>query len=98
MATCVDVAGAKYPKENNGQKIHPMAGTSLVPVFKDQPLARQAPLYWEHEGNRALRDGQWKIVAKGPGGAWELYDMTADRTESHDLASEQKRGAHGSRR
>ncbi len=89
MATCVDVAGANYPKEHNGKNIHPMAGVSLQPAFKNNSLDRKAPIYWEHEGNRALRDGQWKIVAKGPGGAWELYDMKADRTESHDLAAEQ---------
>lgn len=89
MATCVDVAGATYPSEYKNQKIHPLAGVSLQPALKDKPLGREAPLFWEHEGNRALRDGQWKLVAKGPGGAWELYDMKADRTESHDLAKEQ---------
>jgi arylsulfatase len=66
-----------------------MAGVSLQPAFKDEALDRKTPIYWEHEGNRALRDGEWKIVAKGPGGAWELYDMKVDRTESHDLASQQ---------
>ena len=60
---------------------------SLRPAFKGRSLHREAPLYWEHEGNRALRDGKWKIVAKSPAGAWELYDMEADRTESKDLAA-----------
>src|SRR5262249_45144061 len=78
---------AKYPRELNGQAIHPLAGVSLRPAFKGRDLNRKAPLYWEHEGNRALREGQWKVVAKGPAGPWELYDMNADRTESNDLAA-----------
>jgi arylsulfatase len=87
MATCVDVANAGYPREHNGQSIHTLAGVSLRPALQGKRLKRAAPLYWEHEGNRALREGKWKVVAKGPGGAWELYDMEADRTESKDLAS-----------
>ena len=46
------------------------------------------PIFWEHEGNRAVRDGKWKLVAKGEKAPWELYDMEADRTEMHDLASQ----------
>jgi arylsulfatase A-like enzyme len=46
-------------------------------------------IYWEHEGNRAVRVGKWKLVAKAPAGAWELYDMDADRTEMHNLAAQQ---------
>jgi arylsulfatase A-like enzyme len=88
MATCVDVAGAKYPRTRNGHPINALAGVSLQPAFRGKSLHRAAPIYWEHEGNRALREGQWKIVAKGPAGAWELYDMAADRTESHDLAAQ----------
>jgi arylsulfatase len=88
MATCVDVASASYPREHNGQSIHPLAGVSLRPAIQGRSLHRAAPLYWEHEGNRALREGKWKIVAKGPAGAWELYNMEADRTESHDLATQ----------
>ena len=87
MATCVELAGAAYPVEFKGQPIPPTAGTSLVPAFRGEPLARRDPLFWEHEGNRALRDGPWKLVAKGPGGRWELYDMERDRTELNDLAT-----------
>lgn len=86
MATCVDVAGAKYPAEFHGQAIRPMEGRSLVPAFEGKPIQRDA-LFWEHEGNRALRTGPWKLVAKGPRGPWELYDMEKDRTEMHDLAT-----------
>jgi arylsulfatase len=87
MATAVDLAGAKYPAELNGEKITAMQGVSLRSAFANQPLPRAEPIFWEHEGNRAARDAQWKLVAKGPGGKWELYDMAADRTETHNLAS-----------
>jgi arylsulfatase len=86
MATCVDLGGAKYPATVKEQAIPPMEGRSLVPAFADKPLDRDA-IYWEHEGNRAVRVGDWKLVAKGPGGAWELYDIKSDRTETHDLAA-----------
>lgn len=89
MATCLDLAGAAYPAEHAGEKIIPLQGVSLRPGFSGQPLARQRPIFWEHEGNRAVRDGQWKLVAKGAKGPWELFDMEADRTEQHDLASAQ---------
>lgn len=88
MATCVDVSGSKYPTEFNGQKIQPMEGKSLVPAFADRPIEREA-IYWEHEGNRAVRVGKWKLVAKGRNGPWELYDMEADRTELKNLAEKE---------
>ena len=88
MATCLAAAGAEYPTEFNGQPILPLEGRSLLPALAGQPIQRDG-LFWEHEGNRAVRLGQWKLVAKGPTGPWELYDMIADRTETHDLAREQ---------
>jgi arylsulfatase len=88
MATCVDVAGATYPKERNGKPVQPMEGRSLVPAFADRPIAREA-LFWEHEGNAAVRVGDWKLVRKGAAGAWELYDLLKDRTEMSDLAAAQ---------
>ena len=85
MPTCVEVAGANYPKEFNGQSILPLEGLSLVPAFGDRALVRDA-LYWEHEGNAAIRVGDWKLVRVGRNGRWELYDMKSDRTELHNLA------------
>lgn len=88
MATCADVGGATYPAEFSGKPILPMEGTSLVPAFANKPLERDA-LYWEHEGNAAVRVGDLKLVRRGRAGAWELYDLKADRTELHDLAAAQ---------
>jgi len=83
MATCVDVARAQYPSEYKGKKITPMEGRSLVPAFGNKPIEREA-IYWEHEGNRAVRQGKWKLVSRHPG-KWELYDLEADRTELNNL-------------
>jgi arylsulfatase len=84
MATCVDVAGAKYPERIGETAITPAEGKSLTPAFADRPLER-AFLAWEHEENKALRAGRWKAVATHDG-SWELYDMEADRVELHNLA------------
>ena len=86
MATAVDVGGARYPQEFNGQMIHPMEGISLRPALTGQMLRRAQPIFWEHEGNRAVREGRWKLVAK-ENQPWELYDIAADRTEMNNLAT-----------
>ena len=88
MATCLEVAGAEYPAEVRGQKTVPLEGKSLMPAFANQPIQREA-LFWEHEGNRAVRVGDWKLVAKGAAGPWELYNLSSDRTELNNLAGNQ---------
>ncbi len=98
MATCVDVAEANYPAQYRDHAITPMEGISLAPSFANRLLQREA-LYWEHEGNRAVRMGQWKLVSRAstqarqwdktdslPLDQWELYDMENDRTETNNLA------------
>jgi arylsulfatase len=87
MATCVDLAGATYPGTLGGETIQPMEGASLRTAFRGEPLQRTRPLVWEHEGNRAIRDGRWKLVAK-ENQPWELYDLDVDRSESRDLAAQ----------
>lgn len=89
MATCVDLGEASYPEVANGNAITPMQGTSLRPSFDGNSLTRSEPIFFEHEGNRALRDGKWKLVARGHKGPWELFDMEADRTELNDLSKSQ---------
>ena len=85
MATCVDVAGASYPKEYNGEAVTPCEGLSLRPVFAGAGRPGHEALYWEHEGNRAVRRGEWKIVSDYPG-SWHLFNLAEDRTENHNLA------------
>jgi arylsulfatase len=91
MATCVDVGGATYPKEHNGHAITPMEGISLKPLFTSASpsLPTSRSLFWEHEGNAAVRHGDLKLVRTGRNGPWELYDLKADRTEQHNLATTQ---------
>ena len=88
MATCIDLANATYPAEHHGNIIPPMEGISLVPAFAGLQLNRPQPIFWEHEGNRAIRIAEWKLVSRYPDD-WELYDIAVDRTEMHDLAAQQ---------
>ena len=89
MPTCLDVAGAEYPDEYNSRKITPLEGESLWPLLMGRKLTRKHPIFWEHEGNRAVRNGNWKLVSKYPGD-WELYNVEEDRTELKDLAATEK--------
>ncbi len=85
MATCLDVAGIEYPKTYKGRELNRLEGKSLLPIFEGKKRRGHEAIYWEHEGNRAVRQGKWKLVSahKGP---WELYDLEADRTELNNLA------------
>jgi arylsulfatase A-like enzyme len=84
MPTCLEAASAEYPREFEGKKVQALEGKSLVPAFANRPIQR-GPLFWEHEGHRAVRDGKWKLVAN-KGLPWELYDLEADRVELKNLA------------
>ena len=86
--TFYDLAGISYPKTLNGVKSNPLPGKSLLPVLFDgvSEVKRDTPLFWERAGNRAVRDGKWKIVSTFPSNKWELYDIEKDRGETKDLA------------
>ena len=86
MATVLDLTGTEYPATLDGHAIAPLEGQSLVPAFTGELPAR-GPMFWEHEGNAAVRIGRWKLVRNYPQ-AWELYDLDADRTELHDIAAQ----------
>ncbi len=87
MATVIDVSGANYPEVHNGKQILPYAGLSLVPTFSGEPIEREA-LFWEHEGNRAIRVGDMKLVALH-NKPWELYNIKVDRSETQNLIEQQ---------
>ncbi|MBM3760651.1 MAG: arylsulfatase [Acidobacteria bacterium] len=82
MPTCAEAAGLAPPSFCEGR--------SLIPNLKGRPNQSPRDLFWEHQGNRAIRSGNFKLVAqhKGP---WELYDLAADRTELNNLAEKQLR-------
>ena len=94
MATCLAITGVNYPNQYKGNEIQPYEGVSLLPAFANKNLKREE-LFWEHEGNRALRVGNWKIVSRvqknkvftpSDETAWELYDLEKDPTETSNLA------------
>jgi arylsulfatase len=87
MPTLLEVANSSYPSERAGNPLQPLAGISLLPAMNNQPLHREY-LAWEHEGNRGLRVGDWKLVSVGEQ-AWELYNVANDCLEQHNLASTQ---------
>lgn len=87
MPTCLDLAGVSYPLEREEKKLTPLEGRSLKRVLQGGDLESRA-LYFEHQGNAAIRDGDWKLV-RSHGKPWALHDLSTDRTELRDLAAEQ---------
>jgi arylsulfatase A-like enzyme len=88
MATILEATGTPYPSAWQGRPVDPLEGHSLLPVLQQGDQPQRPPMFWEHEGNAAVRIGNWKLVRKYPD-PWELYDMEADRTELNDLAAQQ---------
>jgi arylsulfatase A-like enzyme len=84
MATCLDAAGGSYPEKFQERTLIPLEGKSLLPILQGKTRIEHDAIFWEHEGNRAVRHGKWKLVAEY-GKAWELYDLDADRTELHSV-------------
>jgi arylsulfatase A-like enzyme len=89
MATLVEIADAEYPESFGERKIKPASGKSLLPTFKKPKELFDRDLFWEHEGRGAIRIGDWKLVTEHVAHpkAWELYDMSVDRTETDNRAS-----------
>ena len=93
MATCVDVSSVQYLQKKEEQDILPMEGISLAPSFQGAIPERKDAIYFEHQLNSAIREGEWKLVRKGVTqigefSPWELYHMTEDRTETKNLSGE----------
>jgi arylsulfatase len=95
MPTLLEVAGASYPKIVNGQAAPPLIGKSWVPLLTgevESPRSAEDYLAWEIFGNRAVRQGDWKLVWQyKPYGTeqWELFNLAEDSGERHDLAAAQ---------
>jgi arylsulfatase len=89
VPTILEATGGKRLETWQGQPVPVPPGKSLVPLFAKDGTVAHDSIWWLHEGNRALRVGNWKIVAAGKDTPWELYDMTTDRSESRNLAKEQ---------
>ncbi|WP_156253087.1 arylsulfatase [Pseudactinotalea terrae] len=88
LATVLEATGVAFPSEYPGRRPQPLEGISMLPTWRGWGAPDGRYLYWEHEGNSAVRRGRWKLVRKH-GQPWELYDMATDRTELHDLCAEQ---------
>ena len=87
MPTLCEIAGASYPETYNDQTVLPVEGKSLLPVLVGEEREGHDVIYWEDLGNRAVRQGKWKIVA-AKGESWELYDLEEDRSETTNLAGQ----------
>lgn len=87
--TFYDVAGAKYPKKYKAITPKKLAGVSLTPLLfnNEDTVRRSQPLFWERAGNRAVREGKWKLVSTWPSYDWELYDLDKDRGETKNVAA-----------
>ncbi len=87
LPTCADLARVDVPQTHEGHETLPVEGLTLRPMFEGQTREGHDTLYWEWSGNRAVREGDWKLCWDKTVQAWELYDLPRDRTEMHDLAS-----------
>lgn len=87
MPTLLEVSGAAYPDGRNGVAVLPTEGLSLLPVLAGKDRAGHKSLCWYLYGNRAVRQGNWKLVWGANIGKWELFDMQKDRTETTNLAA-----------
>jgi arylsulfatase len=87
VPTVLELAGVEKPREWNGQAVPEAPGRSLVPALAKDVTIERDGLWWLHEGHRAIRVGDWKLVA-AKGEPWELYDLATDRAERNDLAAQ----------
>ncbi len=87
LPTCLEIANAKLPAERHGQTTLPLTGRSLVSTFNKNENAHR-DLFWEYDGSRAVRSGDWKLVALNKRASWELYNVKSDPTELRDMAGQ----------
>jgi arylsulfatase len=88
VPTALELAGVSAPDVWEGSKRPPLPGKSLAPLLKRDVLIKRDAIYWSHEGNRALRVDNWKLVSESENAnAWELYNLKTDRIESKNQAT-----------
>ena len=85
----LDAAGVAYPDTFNGKAILPAEGESLLSAMRGEVGMAERTLFWEHEGNRAVRVGDWKLTASN-GQRWQLFNLKSDRTEQRDLSNSER--------
>lgn len=86
LPTLLDAAGAAPVRERGGRELLPLEGRSLLPALRGGKAAERPVTGWEHQGHRAVRMGDWKLVSSYTK-PWELYNVAADRTELNNLAA-----------
>lgn len=86
LPTIFELIGIDKPKQWKGESVPPAPGRSLVPAMHNDVTVERNTLWWLHGGHRALREGNWKLVA-AKDDPWELYDLTTDRAEANNLAA-----------
>ena len=84
LPTCLELAGADYPASFNDKTVTPPDGKSLIPLINGDAAFTHDTIFWEHEGGRAVRTGDWKMSALDHE-EWELFDLSADWTETNNL-------------
>jgi arylsulfatase len=86
MPTCLELAGSRYPAQYAGHTLTPLDGRSLAAFLTSGKREGHESLFFEHEDGRAVRAGDWKLVAL-ENEPWRLYNLASDRTETDDLAA-----------
>jgi arylsulfatase A-like enzyme len=86
MPTVLEAAQSVYLPPLNGNNRFPLEGRSLAAVFSGKAISQAEYMFWEHEGNRAVRKGNWKAVKDSLSSNWMLFDLAADMLEGTDLA------------
>jgi len=87
LPTFIEMTGSVYPDQINGRKLKPLAGKSMLPIFRGEQRQGHDVLYWQFSRAKAIRTGKWKLVRYGQAD-WELYDLEKDRTELNNLAAQ----------
>jgi len=83
--TFMEMAGLD-PKKDIPSDKQAIDGESITSIFQGKNYTREKPLYFEWSGNRAVRDGDWKVAYLKQTKSWELFNIAEDRTELHDLS------------